>query len=72
MLKQIYYLEDSINNTKITTHTRFDKVMSSVPFNDLPPFAIQLHHALGQTVPPVDDNEIGTPSDIDLMSSALH
>jgi hypothetical protein len=70
LLKQIYYLENSTNKIKVAAHVRFDEGMSSVPLNELPPFAIQLRRALGQTIPSADDREIGTPDDIDLMASS--
>jgi hypothetical protein len=68
-LKQIYYLENTTNKIKVAAHARFDEGMSSTPLDALPPFAVQLRRALGHTVPPGDDQALGDPGDIDLMTS---
>jgi hypothetical protein len=40
-----------------------------VPLVNLPPYAIQLRKALGHSIPDLDEHPIGTPDDIDLLSS---
>jgi hypothetical protein len=68
-LKQIYYLENNTNKIKIAAHARFDEGMSSVPLDQLPPFATQLRRSLGQAVHIRDDSDIGDPGDLDIMAS---
>jgi Integrase core domain. len=68
-LKQIYYLEEGTHKIKIAAHARFDEGLASIPLSDLPPYAIQLRKALGHSLPPVDDRQVGAPDDLDLLAS---
>jgi Reverse transcriptase (RNA-dependent DNA polymerase). len=68
-MKQIYYLEENTNKIKVAAHARFDEGLANVPLQDLPPYARQLHKALGHSVPPPDDTDVVTPQDLDLLSS---
>lgn len=36
-MKQIYYLEETMNKIKVAAHARFDEGLTSVPLPDLPP-----------------------------------
>jgi Integrase core domain. len=67
-MKQIYYLEDKTNKIKIAAHARFDEGLASVPLHELPPYARQLRKALGHSLPVVDDEDIGTPDNLDILS----
>jgi hypothetical protein len=60
-LKQIYYLEDGTNKIKVPAHAHFDEGLSSVPLANL-------CKALGHTVPPINDQPVSTPTDINLLS----
>jgi hypothetical protein len=69
-LKQIYYLEQDTHKIKVAAHARFDEGLANVPLLSLPPYAIQLRKALGHSVPNTDEHPIGTPGDLDLLSSS--
>jgi len=67
-LEQIYYLEDKTHKIKIAARARFDEGLANVALSDLPPYARQLREALGHTITMADDNDIGAPNDLDLLS----
>lgn len=67
-MKQIYYLEQSTNKIKVAAHTHFDEGLADTPLDQLPPYARQLRKALGHNQPPIDNNDIPLPDDLDLLS----
>jgi hypothetical protein len=68
-LQQIYYLDLSTNTVKIAAHARFDEGMSSLPLEQLPPFALAIRKALGHAILESNEQPIAAPDDIDLYFS---